>query len=62
MTDDLAPAIAVFEKMLAEAERKQIADNPDPVYGDGFRQAYEAVQRVGVQRTLATVKGQHRLP
>jgi hypothetical protein len=48
--------------MLAEAERRQIAENPDPIYGDGFRQAYEAVQRVGVQRTLATVKGQHRLP
>jgi hypothetical protein len=48
--------------MLAAAERKQIEDNPDPVYGDGFRQAYEAVRRTGVQRTLATVKQQHRFP
>jgi hypothetical protein len=48
--------------MLAQAERRQIAENPDPIYGDGFRQAYEAVRRVGVRRTLATVKEQHRLP
>lgn len=48
--------------MLATAERKQIEDNPDPVYGDGFRQAYEAVRRAGVKRTLATVKEQHRFP
>jgi Protein DA1 len=48
--------------MLAEAERRQIAENPDPIYGEGFRQAYEAVRRVGVRRTLATVKQQHRLP
>ena len=48
--------------MLAAAERKQIEDNPDSVYGDGFRQAYEAARRVGVKRTLATVKDQHRFP
>jgi hypothetical protein len=48
--------------MLAAAERKQIEENPDPIYGDGFRQAYEAVRRVGVRRTLATVKQQHCLP
>ena len=48
--------------MLAAAERKQIEDNPDPVYGDGFRQAYEAVRRTGVQRTLSTVKQQHCFP
>lgn len=47
---------------LAQAERRQITENPDPVYGDGFRQAHEAVRRVGVRRTLATVKEQHRLP
>ena len=50
------------EGILATAERRQIEENPDPIYGDGFRQAYEAVRRVGVLRTLATVKHQHRLP
>lgn len=48
--------------ILSEAERRQIAENPDPIYGDGFRQAYEAVRRVGVRRTLATIKQRHRLP
>lgn len=48
--------------ILAAAERKRIEENPDPVYGDGFRQAYGAVQRVGVRRTLAVVKEQQRLP
>jgi hypothetical protein len=47
---------------LATAERRQIAENPDPIYGDGFRQAHEAARRVGVRRTIATVKEQHRLP
>jgi hypothetical protein len=48
--------------MLAAAERRQIEENPDSIYGDGFRQARDAVRRVGVRRTLATVKQQHRLP
>ena len=48
--------------MLSTAERRQIEENPDPVYGDGFRHVYEAVRRVGVRHTLATVKQQHRLP
>ena len=48
--------------ILAAAERRQIEDNPDSIYGDGFRQAREAVRRAGVRRTLATVKVQHRLP
>jgi hypothetical protein len=48
--------------MLAAAERRQIAENPDPTYGDGFRQAYEAARRVGVRRTLAAVKQEHRFP
>jgi Protein DA1 len=48
--------------ILATAERRQIEENPDLIYGDSFRQAREAVRRVGVQRTLATVKQQHRLP
>jgi Protein DA1 len=48
--------------MLAAAERRRIAENPDPIYGDGFRQAYEAVKRVGVRSTLATVKQHRRLP
>jgi hypothetical protein len=48
--------------MLAAAERRQIEENPDPIYGDGFRQAYKAVRRVGVRCTLATVKQQHRFP
>jgi hypothetical protein len=48
--------------MLATAERRQIEDNPDPIYGDGFRQAREAARRAGVRRTLATVKHEHRLP
>jgi hypothetical protein len=48
--------------ILAAAERRLIEENPDPIYGDGFRQAYQAVSRVGVRRTLAMVKQQHRLP
>lgn len=48
--------------MLAAAERRRIEDNPDPIYGEGFRQAHEAVKRAGVRHTLATVKEQHRLP
>ena len=48
--------------ILAIAERRLIEENPDPIYGDGFRQAFQAVRRVGVRRTLATVKQQHRLP
>jgi Protein DA1 len=48
--------------ILATAERRQIEENPDAIYGDGFRQAYEAVRRVGVKRTLETVKQQHRFP
>jgi Protein DA1 len=48
--------------ILAAAERRQIEENPDPVYGDGFREAREAVRRVGVRRTLTTVKLRHRLP
>lgn len=48
--------------ILAAAERWLIEENPDPIYGDGFRQAREAVRRVGVRRTLATVKQQHRFP
>lgn len=48
--------------ILAAAERRQIEENPDSIYGDGFRQAREAVRRVGVRRTLVTVKLQHRLP
>jgi hypothetical protein len=47
---------------LAAAERRQIEENPNPVYGDGFRQASEAVRRVGVQRTLDSVKSRHRFP
>jgi hypothetical protein len=48
--------------ILAAAERRQIEENPNPIYGDGFRQVREAVRRVGVRRTLATVAQQHRLP
>jgi len=48
--------------MLAAAERREIEENPDPIYGDGFRQAYEAVRRVGVRQTLATVKQEQRFP
>ena len=47
---------------LADAERRNIAENPDPIYGVGFRQAYEAARRVGVRRTLAAVKQYGRLP
>jgi Protein DA1 len=50
------------EGMLAAAERRQIEEDTDPIYGEGFRQAYEAVRRVGVRHTLAMVKQQHRLP
>jgi hypothetical protein len=48
--------------ILAAAESRLIEENPDPVYGDGFRQARDAVRRVGVRRTLTVVKQQHRFP
>jgi hypothetical protein len=48
--------------ILAEAERRRIAENTDSIYGDGFRQAYAAVRRVGVRCTLDTVKRERRLP
>jgi hypothetical protein len=47
---------------VATAERRSIEENPHPVYGDGFRHARDAVRRVGVSRTLATVKQSHRFP
>jgi hypothetical protein len=48
--------------ILAAAERRLIEENPDPIYGDGFRQARDTVRRVGIRRTLDMVKRQHRLP
>ena len=42
--------------ILAAAERRLIEENPDPIYGDGFRQARDTVRRVGIRRTLDTVK------
>lgn len=48
--------------MLAAAVRRQIEENPDPIYGTGFRQARDAVRRVGLERTLDTVKLHQRFP
>lgn len=48
--------------VLAAAQRRQIEENPDPVYGDGFRQAKAAVARFGVRRTLDHLKKHQVLP
>ncbi|WP_099343950.1 MULTISPECIES: protein DA1 [unclassified Actinoplanes] len=47
----------------AEWERRRIMDNPDPVYGNGFRAARQAALRVGgVSRMLAHVRRYGDLP
>jgi hypothetical protein len=48
--------------ILAAAERHQIENNPDPIYGEGFRKAIDAVRRAGLPRTLDTVKLHRRFP
>ncbi|WP_170285484.1 protein DA1 [Micromonospora palomenae] len=42
--------------LLAEAERRRIAEARNPVYGTGFRAARAAAERVGVRRTLQHVR------
>jgi len=42
--------------------RDAIAQDPDPVYGDGFRQARTAVRRHGLLPVLRTVRADGRLP
>jgi len=47
----------------AEWERRRLVNNPDPVYGDGFRAARDAAIRMGsVRRTLEHVRRHGRLP
>jgi hypothetical protein len=42
--------------------REAIAQDPDPVYGDGFRQIKAAVRRHGLLPVLRTVRAEGRLP
>ncbi len=46
----------------ASLVRNSIDNNPDPVYGDGFRTVKQAVKRHGMNAVLATVKATGRLP
>jgi hypothetical protein len=48
--------------ILAAAEQRRIDENPDPIYGDGFRQVKQAVERNGVKITLNYVQRHGRLP
>ena len=41
---------------------KQIRDDVSPVYGDGFRDAYKAVQLLGLEIVLEYVQENHQLP
>jgi hypothetical protein len=50
------------EGILATAEQRRIDENPDPIYGDGFRQVKRAVERDGVKITLSHVRRHGRLP
>lgn len=47
---------------LAVLERRRIAENRSPVYGDGFRAARAAARRVGVRTLLAHVHRHHTFP
>lgn len=47
---------------LAEALRSQLRDNPDPVYGQGFRSVHAAVARHGIDAVFDAVCAHGRLP
>jgi hypothetical protein len=47
---------------LAAALRRAIADNPDPVYGNGYRAVRSAVVRHGVAAVLTSLSRHRRLP
>lgn len=47
---------------LAAAERRRIAEDRSPVYGDGFRAARVAARRVGVRKLLEHVRRHRRFP
>ncbi len=40
----------------SKARLASLEANPDPIYGEGFRQAHQAYERQGLTRLLATVK------
>jgi hypothetical protein len=42
--------------------RRQIRDNPDPVYGAGFRQVQSSVRRHGIKNVLANLASTGALP
>jgi hypothetical protein len=42
--------------------REGMDTSPDPVYGEGFRAAKQAVRREGMNAVLASVKATGRLP
>jgi len=39
-----------------------VADNPDPIYGEGFRRVRAIADAMGFQRFLATMQASKRLP
>lgn len=45
-----------FENKLGECFMHQIANNPSPAYGGGFRTAMTAVNRYGLRRTLDHIR------
>jgi hypothetical protein len=46
----------------AEAVRDMIRHNPDPTYGDGFREVHEAVHGHGLRRVLRSLIDRGELP
>jgi hypothetical protein len=65
---DAAAASSSTEKGLEDEQSlrryfsKQIKDDPSPVYGEGFREAYEVVQQLGLEVTLEYIRDNHGLP
>ncbi|WP_301335654.1 protein DA1 [Endozoicomonas ascidiicola] len=46
----------------AEFRRKQIALTPDPIYGDGFREAREALRLMPLSKLLSYIKEKKKFP
>jgi hypothetical protein len=46
----------------AEALRSRLRTNPDPIYGGGFREVHDAVQRHGIAAVLSELLSTGQLP
>lgn len=55
-SSDVKKGNQVDQHRLGEFFMHQIAMDPSPVYGDGFRRAYAAVSRYGLPQTLTHIK------